>query len=251
MMRGERMTLIDAGRAMRDVRRGRALRALGMAALLALPATLVAQNAAAPAASVSAGTYVIRGATIVPVSGPRIPNGMVVISGGTISAVGANVQAPAGATVIDGSGLFVYPGLIDSGTQLGLTEIGSVPGPSDLQEIGEFNPQNAALTAVNVHSELIPVARANGITTAITGPQGGLVSGQVALIDLAGWTPAEMAAQPRAAMVMNYPRSRGGGRRFGPQQSEAEQREAMSRQVRTLYDFLRDAKTYADVVGRT
>ena len=245
------MTFIDAGRAMRDVRRGRALRALGVAALLALPSTLVAQNAATPSAPGSGGTYVIRGATVVPVSGPRIPNGTVVISNGTIAAVGANVQAPAGATVIDGSGLFVYPGMIDSGTQLGLTEIGSVPGPTDLQEIGDFNPQNAALTAVNSHSELIPVARANGITTAITGPRGGLVSGQVALIDLAGWTPAEMAAQPRAAMVMSYPRSRGGGRRFGPQQSEAEQREAMNRQVTALYDFMRDAKAYAEIVGRT
>jgi imidazolonepropionase-like amidohydrolase len=77
------------------------------------------------------------------------------------------------------------------------------------------------------------------------------VSGQVALIDLVGWTPAEMAAKPQAAMVMNYPRSRGGGRRFGPQQSEAEQREAMNRQVAALYDFMRDAKAYAEIVGRT
>src|SRR5690606_29391154 len=128
-----------------------------------------------------------------PVSGPRIPNGTVVVTNGTIAAVGASVQAPADATVVDGTGLFVYPGMIDSGTQLGLTEIGSVPGPTDLQEIGDFNPQNEALTAVNAHSELIPVARANGITTAITGPRGGLVSGQVALIDLFGWTPDEMA----------------------------------------------------------
>ncbi|HSJ65978.1 MAG TPA: amidohydrolase family protein [Gemmatimonadaceae bacterium] len=245
------MTMNDAGRAMRNVRCGGAMRALGIAALLTLAPALAAQNAPAPATAGSAGTYVVRGATIVPVSGPRIPNGTVVISGGRIAAVGANVQAPAGATVIDGSGLFVYPGLIDSGTQLGLTEIGSVPGPTDLQELGEFNPQNVALTAVNAHSELIPVARANGITTAITGPRGGLISGQVALIDLAGWTPAEMAAQPRAAMVVNYPRSRAGGRRFGPQQSESEQQEAMNRQVRALYDFFRDAKTYAEVVGRT
>lgn len=240
----------EAGRGSRVAGCGRAVRAIGMAALALAPA-LGAQTAAAPAASGSAGTYVIRGATIVPVSGARIPNGTVVIRNGTIAAVGANVQAPADATAIDGSGLFVYPGMIDSGTQLGLTEIGSVPGPTDLQEIGEFNPQNVALTAVNAHSELIPVARANGVTTAITGPTGGLVSGQVALIDLVGWTPAEMAVQPQAAMVMNYPRSGGGRRRFGPQQSEAEQREAMNRQVKALYDYFRDAKAYADIVGRT
>ena len=239
------------GCATRDAGRGVAVRALALAALLGIVPVLPAQDSVQATASPATGSYVIRGATIVPVSGPRIPNGTVVIVNGLIAEVGANVQAPAGATVIDGSGLFVYPGMIDSGTQLGLTEIGSVPGPTDLQEIGDFNPQNEALTAVNSHSELIPVARANGITTAITGPQGGLISGQVALIDLAGWTPDEMAASPRAAMVMNYPRSRGGGRRFGPQQSESEQREAMNRQVQALYGFLRDAKTYADVVGRT
>jgi imidazolonepropionase-like amidohydrolase len=232
----------------RDARRGSVVRTLVAAAMLGLVPTLPAQTAPTvtrPAAS--AGTYVIRGATIVPVSGPRIPNGTVVITDGTITAVGTTVQAPADATVVDGAGLFVYPGLIDSGTQLGLTEIGSVPGPTDLQEIGDFNPQNEALIAVNAHSELIPVARANGITSAITGPRGGLVSGQVALIDLYGWTPDEMAVSARPAMVMNYPRSRGGGRRFGPQQSESEQRDAMNRQVQQLYDFMRDAKAYATV----
>jgi imidazolonepropionase-like amidohydrolase len=224
---------------------------LAVAAMLGLVPTLHAQNAPAAPTSSSAGSYVIHGATIVPVSGPRIPNGTVVITNGAIAAVGTNVQAPADATVVDGAGLFVYPGMIDSGTQLGLTEIGSVPGPTDLQEIGDFNPQNEALTAVNAHSELIPVARANGITSAITGPRGGLVSGQVALIDLYGWTPDEMAVNARPAMVMNYPRSRGGGRRFGPQQSESEQREAMTRQVQQLYDFLRDAKAYATVTGES
>ena len=240
-----------AGWATCDARCGLVVRAVVVAALLGTVPVLPAQDATPTTTPAGSGSYVIRGATIVPVSGPRIPNGTVVIANGTIAAVGANVPAPAGATVIDGSGLFVYPGMIDSGTQLGLTEIGSVPGPTDLQEIGDFNPQNEALTAVNSHSELIPVARANGITTAITGPQGGLISGQVALIDLAGWTPDEMAASPRAAMVMNYPRSRGGGRRFGPQQSESEQREAMNRQVQALYGFLRDARTYAEVTGRT
>ena len=102
------------------------------------------------------GTYVIRGGTVVPVVGAQIPNGTVVIAQGKIQAVGANVQAPQGATIIDATGLFVYPGMIDSGTELGLTEIGSVPGSTDTREIGDFNPQDVALTAVNAHSELIP-----------------------------------------------------------------------------------------------
>ena len=95
--------------------------------------TLVASVAQAQAQT---GTYVIRGGTIVPIVGAKIPNGNVVISGGKIQAVGANVQAPQGATVIDATGLFVYPGMIDGGTTIGLTEIGSVPGSTDTREIG-------------------------------------------------------------------------------------------------------------------
>jgi imidazolonepropionase-like amidohydrolase len=200
-------------------------------------------------------TYVIRGGTVVPVVGPRIPNGTVVIANGQIQAVGANVQAPQGATIVDATGLFVYPGMIDAGTSLGLTEIGSVPGGEDTREIGDFNPQGVALTAVNAHSELIPVTRVNGVTTAITSAEGGLVSGTAALMDLWGWTSDEMGIKPRAAMVMNYPSSAGGGGRGGggfggPQQSAAERSEAMNRQVRALRSYLADAKAYADLKAR-
>src|SRR4029079_6349763 len=129
--------------------------------------------------------------------------------------VGANVQAPQGATVIDATGLFVYPGMIDSGTELGLTEIGSVPGSTDTREIGDFNPQDVALSAVNAHSELIPVTRVNGVTTVVTSATGALMSGSAALSDRGGGTTDEMAITPRVAQVMSYPSSGGGGRRGG------------------------------------
>jgi imidazolonepropionase-like amidohydrolase len=195
------------------------------------------------------GTFVIRNATIVPMVGARITNGSVVIQNGKIAAVGASVQAPADATAIDGSGLFVYPGMIDSGTRLGLEEIASVPGSTDTQEVGEFNPHDVTLTAVNPHSELIPVDRTNGITTVITSATGNVVSGQAALIDLLGWTPDEMAVKRSAAMVMTYPRVGGGrGRRFG---GGADNAEAMSNQVRALHDFFKRAIAYADAKGKS
>jgi len=203
-------------------------------------------------------TYAIRNATIVPVVGERITGGTVVIRGDRILAVGANVEVPPGATPIDGTGLFVYPGMIDSGTQLGLTEISSVPGGIDVQEIGDFNPNNRTLTAVNSHSELIPVTRVNGVTTAITAASGGLVSGQAALVDLVGWTPTAMAIAPSVGMVITYPRvgggfgpgGGGGFGGFGQQRSESEQRDAMDRQVRALRDYLADARAYAEVSDR-
>jgi imidazolonepropionase-like amidohydrolase len=211
--------------------------------------TLLASVAQAQAQT---GTYVIRGGTVVPVVGARIPNGTVVISQGKIQAVGANVQAPQGATVIDATGLFVYPGMIDSGTELGLTEIGSVPGSTDTREIGDFNPQDVALTAVNAHSELIPVTRVNGVTTVVTSASGALMSGTAALMDLWGWTPDEMAIKPRVAQVMSYPSSGGGGRGggFGGGRPQGDASETMSRQVRAMRDFFADARAYADVKAK-
>jgi imidazolonepropionase-like amidohydrolase len=193
--------------------------------------------------------WAIRNVTIVPVTGPRIERGTVVIRDGKIEAAGADAQAQAGDSVLDGTGLFVYPGMIDAGTRLGLTEIPSVAGGEDQQELGEFNPQDVALTAVNPSSELIPVARSNGVLTAITSPRGGLVSGQAALIDMLGWTPEEMAERAPAAMVMTYPRTGGGGR-FGRRNPQAEQGDQTNRQVQALKGFLGGVKAYADVKAR-
>src|SRR5688500_10500131 len=71
-------------------------------------------------------TYAITNARIVTGSGPVIERGTIVIRDGLISAVGPNVTVPADARVIDGSGMTVYPGLIDSNTSLGLP----APAPS-------------------------------------------------------------------------------------------------------------------------
>ncbi len=217
-------------------------------------AILAVSVQAQPAISNPQSAIVIRNATIIPVTAARIPNGTIVLRGGRIEAVGASVTAPSDAQVIDGTGLFVYPGMIDGGTQLGLTEIGSVPGGEDTQEIGDFNPHNVALTAVNPHSELIPVTRVNGVTTAITAAEGGLISGQAGLIDLLGWTPAEMAARRQAAMVVSYPSlgggGFGGGGGRGPERSDAERREELDRRTRSLRSYFADAKAYADMKGR-
>src|ERR1043165_8696363 len=74
-------------------------------------------------------TYAITNARIVTVSGPVIERGTVVIRNGLIAAAGANVTAPSDARVIDGTGLTVYPGLIDSYTSLALPEAAPSPSP--------------------------------------------------------------------------------------------------------------------------
>lgn len=150
---------------------------------------LAACAALALAVPLGAQTIAIRGGTIHTLAGEPFV-GTLVAAEGVITAVGADVEVPAGATVIDASGLHVYPGLFDAGSQLGLTEIGSVDVTQDSRELGLFNPHLQTKTAVNPASEHIPVARANGIThtLAVPGTGSGGIAGQASLVNLSGWT---------------------------------------------------------------
>src|SRR5262245_28866115 len=110
-----------------------------LAILMAAPASLWAQ-----AGQGKTGTYVIRGGTVVTMAGQPLQGASVLIQDGKIAAVGRDVQAPAGATAIDASGKFVYPGMIDSNTDIGLSEIGSVEATQDVSELGTYNPHMKA-----------------------------------------------------------------------------------------------------------
>ena len=147
----------------------------------------------------------IKGATIHPVTGPEIADGTIVFENGKITAIGKDAAVPAGAEVIDGSGKHVYPGLINANTVLGLVEIGAVRATVDVEEAGALNPNVRALTTVNPDSELIPVARTAGVLTALSVPEGGIISGQSAVLRLDGWTPEEMAVLSPAAMHLRWP----------------------------------------------
>jgi imidazolonepropionase-like amidohydrolase len=172
--------------------------------LLFLPYALLL----AGAASARDDTIAIVGGRIVTVSGPTFEKGTVLVKGGRIQAVGSTVEVPPGATVIDAVGRSVYPGLIDGMTGIGLTEIGSVPGSVDSREVGDVNPHARAWVAVHPHSELIPVARAGGLTVVLTAPEGGLVSGQSALIRLTGTTPDALKVKAPVAIHVGYPTGR-------------------------------------------
>jgi imidazolonepropionase-like amidohydrolase len=195
------------------------------------------------------GVFAIRNARIVTVSGPDVENGTVVIRDGKIEAVGANISVPSGAQMIDGNGLFVYPGMIDAGTNMGLVEVPQgANGTVDTAEVGDLNPNAKAIIAVNPHSAHIAVTRVEGITNTLTAPSGGLISGQAALINLLGTAPKEMAVVPQAALVINYPRIGGGGGGFGGFQQQpanlAETLTANERQLEQIRKILRDAEAY-------
>jgi imidazolonepropionase-like amidohydrolase len=142
---------------------------------------------------------------------------VVVIEGGKITAVGGpNTQIPGGATRVEASGKHLYPGMIATDSQLGLTEIGSVDEGSDIREMGDFNANIRAEVAVNGEATAIPVTRANGITHALTRPGGGLVMGTSALLRLDGWTWEQLTAVAPTALHISFPSYRaGGGRRGG------------------------------------
>src|SRR5262245_30814736 len=161
------------------------------------------------------GTFAIRGGRVVTVSGAEIPNGTVVVSGGKITAVGANVAVPGGAKVIDATGMSVYPGMIETGSSVGLSEIGQgAVATVDISEVGSCNPNAQAFFGIDPHSAHVGVARVVGITTVVSRPTGGIISGQAALMNLAGDTPPKMAVVPRVALVIELPRSGFGGRGF-------------------------------------
>ncbi|HEV2880471.1 MAG TPA: amidohydrolase family protein [Pyrinomonadaceae bacterium] len=195
------------------------------------------------------GTFAIRNARIVTVSGADIENGTIVISDGRITAVGANAAVPAGAQEIDARGLSVYPGMIDLGTSMGLIEIPQGANATvDVAEVGDMNPNAQAFYGINPHSAHVAVTRVNGITSVLSSPSGGIVSGQAAFINLLGSSPREMAVVPTAALVVNYPRAAGGGGFGGffqqPQANPAEAATARDRQVEQLRKLLRDAEAY-------
>jgi len=194
-------------------------------------------------------TILLRGATVHPVTGPDIADGVVLMRDGKIAEVAARIAVPKGARVIDVKGLHIYPGMIDSATEIGLSEIGAVREMNDISDLGLFKPQLRAATAVNPASEHIPVTRANGITSVITSPGGGIIAGQSVLMHLNGWTMEDMAVRAPVAMRLEYPnipapsRFGGGG---GPGRSSAysDAKKRYAQQIRELNDFMDSARRY-------
>jgi len=151
---------------------------------------------------------VLRGGKLLTVSHGTIENGVLVIENGKIAAVGAegSVPIPKDARVIEVSGMTVYPGLIDSETELGLTEISAEDMTNDLVETSdEIMPHMHVYDAFHLESALIPVTRLNGITNAIVAPANrDTLPGQDSFVQLAGRTAEEALLVRDIAMPLNF-----------------------------------------------
>lgn len=165
------------------------------ASVLGLVLTAVSPGVAQPIAIV--------GGRVHPVSGPVIENGTVVIDGGRITAVGANVPLPVGARVVDAKGKWVTPGLINALTALGVSEVDMVPATVDTAAQGEHGIAAAhrVWDGLNPSSPLWASARNEGVTSVVVVPSGGLVAGQAAFADTAGATRAALLRRTPVAVA--------------------------------------------------
>jgi imidazolonepropionase-like amidohydrolase len=224
-------------------------------------AALFAGVAAAAVQGPTGNVYAIRGARVFTLAGPPLDQATVLIRDGKIAAVGPSVDIPADATVVDGRGLQVYPGIFDSVTQIGLVEIPAVRATVDTVELGAFNPEIVAADAVNPTSEHIFVTRAEGITHVLTVPglggfggQGNLLGGQASALVLDGWTNEQMVLERSVALVVNWPSLE--SRRFNPetfstsQRPFAEVRREYERRVNELADWVEKARHYAQALAQ-
>ncbi len=211
-------------------------------------------------------TFLIRNADVYPVTGPVMKAVSVLVQDGKIAEIGPKVTAAKGVPVVEAKGLRVYPGMIDSATALGLSEIESVRETIDTGELGQFMPQLRAIASVNPASEHFPVVRVNGITSAVTFPSFGsgggrgatteqqFISGQPALIHTDGWTWDEMSVKPSAAVHLIFPSmGRGGRGGFGSPETPAgtgasgagsQLRRTYDEQIAKINQFFEDARNY-------
>jgi imidazolonepropionase-like amidohydrolase len=150
----------------------------------------------------------LKGGKLLTVSHGTVENGVLLMQNGKITAVGAasSIKIPKDARVIDVTGMTVYPGLIDSEDNLGLTEIPAERSTNDLIEASdEIMPHMHVYDAFHAESELIPVTRLNGVTNAIVAPDNkDTLPGQDSFVQLAGKSTEEMVLVRDIAMPLNF-----------------------------------------------
>ena len=194
------------------------------------------------------GAFAIVNVTVETITKGKLENATVVIRNGIIENVGPNVTVPPDATIINGNGLTVYPGMIDGGTHLGLQEIESISVTQDYDEIGDLTPEMDALTAINPNSVMIPVTRVSGVTSVIATPSGGLFPGTAALIHLQGYTPEQMYGGFKG-VVITFPSS--GRRGRYDRRTDEEVKKESEKALKKLNDTWERVGVYAQIDSAT
>ena len=172
--------------------------------------------------------------------------GEILVRESKIIRIGESIPKPKNHKFVDWSEFEIYPGLISPGSSLGLAEINAIRPTRDEREVGTHTPEIEAWTAVNPDSELIPVARANGITHSLIVPMGGTISGISGLIALDGWGIEEMAIVQKVALHIWWP---GQGLSIPSHNSDGksieEQKKERIKNIENLDEFFNQAESYA------
>jgi len=168
--------------------------------------------------------FAIRGAKVVLVSAPPLENATIVVSRGLITAVGKDLAIPAEAWVVDGKGLMVYPGLVDSFTDVGIPApppAGGAGGARGSQERAHgpedrpySTPWRSAADDVSLSDKRIETWRSAGFTTVVSTPKGGIFPGQGAVLDLAGERAGDLVVKSPVAIPVAFQTSGGFGGGF-------------------------------------
>ncbi len=168
--------------------------------------------------------FAIRGAKVVPVSGPPFENATIVISRGLITAIGKDLAVPPEAWVIDGKGLTVYPGLFDSFTDVGIPVAPPASGEGGPRRSSEgargpedrpfSTPWRSAADEVSLNDKRIETWRSGGFTTVVSAPKGGIFPGQAAVLDLAGERAGDLVVKSPVAIPLGFQTSGGFGGGF-------------------------------------
>ncbi|MEO5987312.1 MAG: amidohydrolase family protein [Candidatus Eisenbacteria bacterium] len=183
------------------------------------------------------------GGTVHTVSGATIGNGTVIVDNGRIIAVGAGLASPSDAKRIDCTGQHLYPGFVAANTQMGLIEVGTSVGSNDTQETGNVNPDLRGEVMINPDSDLLAVARVNGVTSAQVVPGGGAVHGTSALVHLGGWTQEDMVIRSPIGLHVAWP-NMVPARGWFITQSEEEQNKARDAQIDAIRKAFDDARAF-------
>ncbi|MBI1191180.1 MAG: amidohydrolase family protein [Tepidisphaera sp.] len=200
------------------------------------------------------GPIAILHATVHPIEGPEIADGVVWFSDGVISHVGkasewedikSRARFAKPPREIDASGLHVYPGLFGPLTQQGLNEIQAVPATIDTSEVGAVTPEVRATVAVNPDSTVIPVTRANGVLLAGVFPEGGIIAGRCGVIRMDAWTRPEMTVRDDSGVVLRWPNMRPINAWWNNRSDEEQQKEIKAN-LDAIAKVFDTAKAYAD-----
>lgn len=178
-------------------------------------------------------------------AGNVLPNTTLILEKGKIKKILSEKYDTTGKKVIDVTGKKVYPGLISPNTTVGLTELESIRGQSDIQEVGELNPNVRTIIAYNTDSDIIPTLRQNGVLMAEIAPRGEIITGQSSVVRLSGSNWEEAAYKTDIGIHLSWPQKSTGAAWWDDTPSKTNERYA--KQIESLDKFFSDANVYAQI----